>query len=462
MTKSTITREQLLEIIETDHVQCGEASYLARMALAAMDSEPHTDDELSNLLWYSQEATCHSDQNYYCEFQRLATPGLIAGIIRELQERRKADSEPVAWTWHYREQWHVTNDERRAEFVAKDGDVAVLPLYRHAQPAKGLELAGWQFKSVNGDWLGLIDEHGKNQAVRDGYEVREVFAMADGVNDRDQVRREHAEWSQTTFGNVGPVGPLKHLSKEALEAAAEPGDLSEWADMQFLLWDAQRRAGITDEQITQAMIEKLAVNKQREWPEPKDGEPRLHIKAQPAPVVLDDVLDALQKVARIRLDLNDFDGDRRGIADCLCDVEEALIKVVNRRAAMLQEHQKSAGTEAICRSNENVQAVEVQSLTSINPAPDLVSLQKKAESIIGNYPGIPDGSGHCPCCGKKLRRACSVEGCGGKHVAHGLCQKHYDMKRWENPEQVERFREAGRRYLRKKKSTVATPQEPKP
>ncbi|VAS57119.1 Uncharacterised protein [Klebsiella quasipneumoniae] len=57
--------------------------------------------------------------------------------------------------------------------------------------------------------------------------------------------------------------------------------------------------------------------------------------AQPAPVVPDDVLDALQKVARIRLDLNDFDGDRRGIADCLCEAEEALIEVVNRRAAML-------------------------------------------------------------------------------------------------------------------------------
>ena len=58
-------------------------------------------------------------------------------------------------------------------------------------------------------------------------------------------------------------------------------------------------------------------------------------KAQPAPVVPDDVLDALQKVARIRLDMNDFDGDRRGIADCLGDAEEALIEVVNRRAAML-------------------------------------------------------------------------------------------------------------------------------
>ncbi|EHK4556189.1 DUF550 domain-containing protein [Salmonella enterica] len=105
------------------------------------------------------------------------------------------------------------------------------------------------------------------------------------ASERERIRREHAEWSDATFGDVGPVGPLKHLSKEALEAAAEPDDLSEWADMQFLLWDAQRRAGVTDEQITMAMVEKLAINKARQWPEPKDGEPRLHIKEQPAPVV---------------------------------------------------------------------------------------------------------------------------------------------------------------------------------
>ncbi|HID4130788.1 TPA: hypothetical protein ACXE8V_001089 [Pluralibacter gergoviae] len=37
---SKLTRKELLNIIETDHVQCGEASYLARIALAAMDSEP--------------------------------------------------------------------------------------------------------------------------------------------------------------------------------------------------------------------------------------------------------------------------------------------------------------------------------------------------------------------------------------------------------------------------------------
>lgn len=83
MTKSTITRERLEQLanFKGAPVTRQEEQELARMALAAMDSEP------------------------------------------------------VAWTWHYREQWHVTNDKCRAEFVAKDGDVAVLPLYRHAQPA---------------------------------------------------------------------------------------------------------------------------------------------------------------------------------------------------------------------------------------------------------------------------------------------------------------------------------------
>lgn len=200
-----------------------------------------------------------------------ATDHQLAALIR--QSLVVMNSQPVAYI---DKQWTLVYYVPPMSMGLKIGD----KLYSHAQPAKSLELAGWQFKSVNGDWLGLIGEHGKNQAVREGCEVREVFAIADGVNDRDNVRREHAEWSQATFGNVGPVGPLKHLSKEALEAAAEPGDLSEWADMQFLLWDAQRRAGITDEQITQAMIEKLAINKARQWPEPKDGEPRMHVNQE--------------------------------------------------------------------------------------------------------------------------------------------------------------------------------------
>ncbi|EDG2429473.1 DUF550 domain-containing protein [Salmonella enterica] len=127
-------------------------------------------------------------------------------------------------------------------------------------------------------------------------EQMELARIALASLEREQIRREHAEWSDATFGDVGPIGPLKHLSKEALETAAEPSDLSEWADMQFLLWDAQRRAGITDEQIALAMVEKLAVNKKREWPEPKDGEPRLHIKEQSAPVIPDSWISCSERM----------------------------------------------------------------------------------------------------------------------------------------------------------------------
>lgn len=166
----------------------------------------------------------------------------VAAALCELQERRKADSDPVGEFYEDGKlNWYQISDGDRVPANRR------IPLYRHAQPA----------------------------------------------SERERIRREHAEWSDATFGDVGPIGPLKHLSKEALEAAAVPSDPLEWADMQFLLWDAQRRAGITDEQITQAMIEKLAINKARQWPEPKDGEPRLHIKEQPAPVVPDGLRQAL-------------------------------------------------------------------------------------------------------------------------------------------------------------------------
>lgn len=139
-------------------------------------------------------------------------------------------------------------------------------------------------RKLGGNLLGyklmMADIHAVTMAL-----IQAGFRTAPPASERERIRREHAEWSDKTFGDVGPVGPLKHLSKEALEASADPSDPLEWADMQFLLWDAQRRMGISDEFITRAMIEKLEINKSRQWPEPKDGEPRLHIKEQPAPVV---------------------------------------------------------------------------------------------------------------------------------------------------------------------------------
>ena len=239
------TKEQLQQIIETDHVQCGEASALARIALASLEAEP----------------VCVIDQSN----------------LDYLKSGSDADVWPASRT--------------------EMGDVL---LYRAAPPAP--VAVPECFKRLLHHAYGMTMGHDWNKGTMAGHHRAKLCqavdecraAMLQGsqpVSKREQVRREHAEWSDKTFGDVGPVGPLKHLSKEALEAAAEPDDLSEWADMQFLLWDAQRRAGISDGEITAAMEEKLKVNMARQWPEPKDGEPRQHLKPAPQ-TVPDSVISA--------------------------------------------------------------------------------------------------------------------------------------------------------------------------
>ncbi|SXM05888.1 DUF551 domain-containing protein [Klebsiella pneumoniae] len=98
----------------------------------------------------------------------------------------------------------------------------------------------------------------------------------------------------------------------------------------------------------------------------------LYLHAQPAPVVPEEwtIADAVKFCKETG----------RQDAGAAMDAWNAC------RAAMLQELKKSAGTETTCRSNENAQV-----LTSINPAPDLVSLPKNAKSLTGNSPVIPDG-----------------------------------------------------------------------
>ncbi|WP_370967745.1 hypothetical protein [Enterobacter wuhouensis] len=130
--------------------------------------------------------------------------------------------------------------------------------------------------------------------------------------------------------------------------------------------------------------------------------------APPAPVsVPDDVMAAMQKVARIRLDLNDFDGDKRGILDCLSDAEEVLIGVVNCRAAMLH------GAE------------NAESRCTIQTAPALDSSPKIAKSRCSNSPVIPGCS--CRTCRPvtmtDMRFVVCPE-CGNKRCPHANGHRH--------------------------------------
>lgn len=129
MTKSTITREQLLEIIETDHVQCGEASYLARMALAAMDSEPDCKE---------RKLFCSTDTARMRKVISVSAGTGDAPLYRHAQP--VADSEPdrnpvLAYADSYRDMAKQGVESVPIWSVITDLERNIAPLYRHVQPA---------------------------------------------------------------------------------------------------------------------------------------------------------------------------------------------------------------------------------------------------------------------------------------------------------------------------------------
>ncbi|HBQ5878283.1 TPA: DUF551 domain-containing protein [Klebsiella pneumoniae subsp. pneumoniae] len=147
MTKSTITREQLLEIIETDHVQCGEASYLARMALAAMDSSESVELPLDylqghkdGLEWAARLAEAnHPDTGDWL----YDDPIELAKAIRKGPDmppvQPVADSEPdrnpvLAYADSYRDMAKQGVESVPIWRVITDLERNIAPLYRHAQP----------------------------------------------------------------------------------------------------------------------------------------------------------------------------------------------------------------------------------------------------------------------------------------------------------------------------------------
>ncbi|MCL7671955.1 DUF551 domain-containing protein [Enterobacter cloacae complex sp. OE43NF] len=96
------TKEQLQQIIETDHVQCGEASSLARIALASLEAEPAihrwrrvTSEPYGPYPWH------------YGDFIGFSKP--VDGIEDEYfysappaPAPAPAKAEPVAWLWSHR------------------------------------------------------------------------------------------------------------------------------------------------------------------------------------------------------------------------------------------------------------------------------------------------------------------------------------------------------------------------
>ncbi|MFW2214897.1 hypothetical protein ACN4EV_16240 [Klebsiella pneumoniae] len=162
MTKSTITRERARQIFlgNGPEPSASEERELARMALAAMDSESgclpldYLQGHKDGLEWASQLAEANHPETGDWLYD---DPTALAKAIRKGPDMPPAQpveySEPVAWTWQHLKQWHVTNDEERARDLAWDG-VKVEPLYRRAAMLQAGTLINEGTKQA---WTGIPD-----------------------------------------------------------------------------------------------------------------------------------------------------------------------------------------------------------------------------------------------------------------------------------------------------------------
>lgn len=245
---STITKEfakeQLQQIIETDHVQCGEASALARIALASLEAE-------------------------------------VAGFI----VRHKGTGNFGSWL-HSKADWFKSDEyEVLRAYTAPPAPVSVPDEDLLHMAASAIDdLLSNKDRSGAGVWADIPAK------LR-----RAAMLQAEPVSNSDEL-------------------PLDYLQghKDGLEWAAQ---LAEANHPQTGDW-------LYDDPIDLAR----AIRKGPDMPTVQGGN---------SPVIPDEVLSAIRKVARIRTDFDHFDGDRRGIGDCLDEAEQELIVTINKYASQL-------------------------------------------------------------------------------------------------------------------------------
>ncbi|HHM0240350.1 TPA: DUF551 domain-containing protein [Escherichia coli] len=114
-----------------------------------------------------------------------------------------------------------------------------------------------------------------------------------------------------------------------------------------------------------------------------------------SPVIPSEVLSAILKFARVRADFDDFDGDRRGIGDCLDETEHELIVTINKYASQLAvKPVVPVGLDERAAFNawNNDENLPIAGVGAKNAA--WLAWQARAElghSLVVNSPVTPDG-----------------------------------------------------------------------
>lgn len=156
-----------------------------------------------------------------------------------------------------------------------------------------------------------------------------AYVMADDLKDSSIIStpayRDLGEAMERTVGDVVALFTAPPAPVSVPAAYEHTEDFSEYHEG----WNACRAAmlqGAENAETPTTMQTAPALDSSPKIAESTSGN---------SPVIPDEVLSAVRKVACIREDFDDFDGDRRGIGDCLDEAGQELIVTINKYASVL-------------------------------------------------------------------------------------------------------------------------------
>ncbi|MHC1939310.1 hypothetical protein ACYP3S_10435 [Klebsiella pneumoniae] len=300
MTNNHFSREELLSIIETDYLQYGEASMLARIALAAMDSDP---------VAYMHNGEDGTEYNGHNEFS-----GGGKGIPLYHHAQPAPASEPVFFIEVEGDDWINAGRIPGSAFDFNNLPDGINYLYAAPQPLTDAEREELQeLRKAASRYTDAIDPDMSNAAclreineVLDLDDITMFSQVATAINDLKSELTERREREKGSAAQPAPVVPEEKpipntLSMYAVDAVAAIAEVKGW--------NACRAAMLQASPVCTCPSGDGSLR----WP--------CSVHAGNSPVIPDSARDALEKA----LAAMEFMGDTLNNLDAVCTEDVELV-----------------------------------------------------------------------------------------------------------------------------------------
>ncbi|ECC4541289.1 hypothetical protein C2920_21695 [Salmonella enterica] len=281
------TQEELQRIADTDHVQSGDASAIARMLLASLNATP----------------------------------------IYQVQ---------------YGQQWRDVSKERYEDHRDHGSPTRIVYAEPPAPVEQSPELIDYEHRMICGElrpvpkfrveetYHNMLKEEQEVNAKLAEYSLNKSLPQPTPESeDRKMLKRLAVIMS----GNDAP-GEIRSLTVTAQSLVDRCKALAWEKENSHIQW----KPASTDEIDKRSVREPTTTFPPAKGPQiPPMASSQTAYIALHSPKLPVEVLAAIKEVVRIRLDFNEFDGDRRGIGDCLERAEQELIEIINKNAALLDK-----------------------------------------------------------------------------------------------------------------------------